>query len=90
MDPCELSMTRLQVSPELPSLLACALGSPADVLPECTHCTEMGLQCTYLQEASRKGPPRGYVVTLQERCARLENLVQQVSVKSTAAAAAAA
>ncbi|UOH83806.1 hypothetical protein LQV05_006544 [Cryptococcus neoformans] len=44
---------------------------------KCAYCTERDLECTYIEEAQRRGPPKGYLETMEQRCGRLEKLLQQ-------------
>jgi hypothetical protein len=36
------------------------------------------LECTYVEAAKRRGPPKGYLDTLEHRCGRLERLLMQL------------
>ncbi|WVN86776.1 uncharacterized protein L203_101948 [Cryptococcus depauperatus CBS 7841] len=45
---------------------------------KCAHCEEYGLECTYVEAAKRRGPPKGYVETLEQRCGRYERILQQL------------
>ncbi|WWD01334.1 hypothetical protein V866_008277 [Kwoniella sp. B9012] len=45
---------------------------------KCTHCEEYGLDCTYVEAAKRRGPPKGYIETLEQRCNRLERILNQL------------
>ncbi|WVR05193.1 hypothetical protein IAU60_002205 [Kwoniella sp. DSM 27419] len=45
---------------------------------KCAHCQEYGLECTYLEAAKRRGPPKGYIETLEQRCGRLERILLQL------------
>nr|XP_019042276.1 hypothetical protein I302_08877 [Kwoniella bestiolae CBS 10118]OCF21206.1 hypothetical protein I302_08877 [Kwoniella bestiolae CBS 10118] len=45
---------------------------------KCTHCEEYGLECTYVEAAKRRGPPKGYIETLEQRCSRLERILHQL------------
>ncbi|KAI9638126.1 fungal-specific transcription factor domain-containing protein, partial [Dioszegia hungarica] len=45
---------------------------------KCAHCHEYGKECTYVEAAKRRGPPKGYVEALEQRCGRLERLFQQL------------
>ncbi|WOO80015.1 C6 transcription factor domain-containing protein [Vanrija pseudolonga] len=51
---------------------------PQRDMDECTHCEQNSLECTYLNDAVRKGPPRGYIQMLEQQCARLHDLVGQL------------
>ncbi|EKD01407.1 nucleus protein [Trichosporon asahii var. asahii CBS 8904] len=46
---------------------------------KCANCQEYNLDCTYVEAAKRRGPPKGYIDTLEQRCARLERLVNQLN-----------
>lgn len=45
---------------------------------KCAYCTERDLECTYIEDAQRRGPPKGYLETVEQRCGRLEKLLQQL------------
>ncbi|ORY27181.1 hypothetical protein BCR39DRAFT_445399, partial [Naematelia encephala] len=45
---------------------------------KCASCEEYGFECTYVEAAKRRGPPKGYVEVLEQRCGRLERLLQQL------------
>ncbi|BEJ14458.1 hypothetical protein CspHIS471_0402250 [Cutaneotrichosporon sp. HIS471] len=45
---------------------------------KCANCQEYGLECTYVEAAKRRGPPKGYLDTLEQRCRRLERLITQL------------
>ncbi|WVQ78345.1 hypothetical protein IAT38_000430 [Cryptococcus sp. DSM 104549] len=44
---------------------------------KCAHCQEYAMECTYVEAAKRRGPPKGYLETLEQRCGRLERMLQQ-------------
>ncbi|WVQ78352.1 hypothetical protein IAT38_000437 [Cryptococcus sp. DSM 104549] len=44
----------------------------------CLYCQELGLECTYVESTSRRGPPKGYVESLEQKCGRLERLLNQL------------
>ncbi|KAK8869739.1 hypothetical protein IAR55_000307 [Kwoniella newhampshirensis] len=46
---------------------------------KCAHCQEYNLDCTYVEAAKRRGPPKGYLDTLEQRCGRLERMLQQLN-----------
>lgn len=46
---------------------------------KCANCQEGGYECTYIENAKRRGPPKGYIETLEQRCGRLEKVLAQVS-----------
>ncbi|WVQ71732.1 hypothetical protein IAR50_001273 [Cryptococcus sp. DSM 104548] len=45
---------------------------------KCAHCEEFNLACTYNEQAKRRGPPKGYVEIIEQRCGRLERILQQL------------
>ncbi|OCF36652.1 hypothetical protein I316_01905 [Kwoniella heveanensis BCC8398] len=45
---------------------------------KCAHCQEYGLDCTYVEAAKRRGPPKGYIENLEQRCGRLERMLHQL------------
>ncbi|AFR93350.1 nuclear protein [Cryptococcus neoformans C23] len=45
---------------------------------KCAHCEEYDMDCTYVEAAKRRGPPKGYVETLEQRAGRLERMLQQI------------
>jgi hypothetical protein len=49
---------------------------------KCANCQEGGYECTYIENAKRRGPPKGYIETLEQRCGRLEKVLAQVSHRS--------
>ncbi|WVQ78353.1 hypothetical protein IAT38_000438 [Cryptococcus sp. DSM 104549] len=44
----------------------------------CAYCHELGLDCTYVESTTRRGPPKGYVETLEQKCGRLERVLGQL------------
>jgi hypothetical protein len=46
---------------------------------KCANCQEGGYECTYIETAKKRGPPKGYIETLEQRCARLEKVMKEVS-----------
>ncbi|EIW69436.1 hypothetical protein TREMEDRAFT_30833, partial [Tremella mesenterica DSM 1558] len=50
----------------------------SDSASKCAHCQDCGFECTYLEAAKRRGPLKGYVETLEQRCGRLENILKQL------------
>lgn len=48
------------------------------LIVECANCQEYGLECTYVEAAKRRGPPKGYIDTLEQRSRRLERLISQL------------
>lgn len=47
---------------------------------KCQHCSENGWECTYVEAAKKRGPSKGYIETLEQRCKRLEKALEQVGV----------
>ncbi|WVQ76725.1 hypothetical protein IAR50_006399 [Cryptococcus sp. DSM 104548] len=45
---------------------------------KCSNCHEANAECTYQEESARRGPPKGYVDTLEHRCKRLERIIEQL------------
>ncbi|ODN75299.1 hypothetical protein L202_06481 [Cryptococcus amylolentus CBS 6039] len=45
---------------------------------KCSNCHEANAECTYQEESARRGPPKGYVETLEHRCKRLERIIEQL------------
>ncbi|KAG8929385.1 hypothetical protein FRC03_008980 [Tulasnella sp. 419] len=45
----------------------------------CSHCTTFNLDCTFVESAKKRGPPKGYVEDLEKRVMLLENLIRQVA-----------
>ncbi|WVQ78354.1 hypothetical protein IAT38_000439 [Cryptococcus sp. DSM 104549] len=44
----------------------------------CLHCQDLGLECTYVESSTRRGPPKGYLESLENRCGRLERVLNQM------------
>ncbi|WVQ76612.1 hypothetical protein IAR50_006285 [Cryptococcus sp. DSM 104548] len=45
----------------------------------CPFCIQNGKECTYKDESKRpKGPSKGYVTMLEQKCGRLENMLRQL------------
>ncbi|TYJ54919.1 hypothetical protein B9479_004427 [Cryptococcus floricola] len=58
--------------------IRCNRPQDTDNTDKCIYCQEGGLECTYNEEAQRRGPPKGYVDALEHRCGRLEKIIQQL------------
>lgn len=41
----------------------------------CTNCTTYNLDCTYVEAAKKRGPPKGYVEGLESRVVKMEKLL---------------
>ena len=48
---------------------------------KCSNCVEGKTDCTYVEAAKRRGPPLGYIETLEWKVAKLEALAQRVSTR---------
>ena len=46
---------------------------------KCSNCVESKTDCTYVEAAKRRGPPLGYIETLEWKVSKLEALAQRVS-----------
>lgn len=46
---------------------------------KCSNCVEAKSDCTYVEAAKRRGPPLGYIETLEWKVSKLEALAQRVS-----------
>ncbi|KAJ2861381.1 hypothetical protein GGI22_002467, partial [Coemansia erecta] len=44
--------------------------------PVCTHCEELGHQCTYLDATKKRGPPKGYIEVIETRLHKVEELIR--------------
>ncbi|ODO02941.1 hypothetical protein I350_05783 [Cryptococcus amylolentus CBS 6273] len=45
---------------------------------KCVHCSRYDLDCTYTDHVpTQKGPPKGYLEMVEQRCGRLEQLLKQ-------------
>lgn len=42
----------------------------------CSNCVTYNLECTYIEAAKKRGPPKGYVESLENRLAKMEKLLQ--------------
>lgn len=43
----------------------------------CSNCKEAGADCTYVEHAKRRGPPPGYLETLEFKVSKLEALIRR-------------
>ncbi|ODO02946.1 hypothetical protein I350_05788 [Cryptococcus amylolentus CBS 6273] len=47
---------------------------------KCPFCIQMGKACTYLEDTKRpKGPSKGYVTMLEQKCGRMKSMLYQAS-----------
>ncbi|KIK97466.1 hypothetical protein PAXRUDRAFT_10160 [Paxillus rubicundulus Ve08.2h10] len=44
----------------------------------CSNCIAYNLDCTYVEAAKKRGPPKGYVESLENRLEKMEKLLQRV------------
>ncbi|KAI6025452.1 fungal-specific transcription factor domain-containing protein [Pisolithus marmoratus] len=45
---------------------------------KCSNCIAYSFECTYLEAARKRGPPKGYVENLENRLEKMEKLLQKV------------
>ncbi|KAJ2878287.1 hypothetical protein FB639_003437, partial [Coemansia asiatica] len=43
--------------------------------PICTHCSAIGIKCTYLDATKKRGPPKGYIEVIENRLHKVEELL---------------
>ncbi|OBZ67272.1 putative transcriptional regulatory protein C3C7.04 [Grifola frondosa] len=48
----------------------------------CTNCIQNGRSCTYLEGSKPRGPPKAYVVALEDRMERMEALLKRLRPES--------
>ncbi|ORX39924.1 fungal-specific transcription factor domain-domain-containing protein [Kockovaella imperatae] len=48
------------------------------VASKCANCEENGFDCTYVESAKRRGPPKGYMEAIEQRAGRLEAILRQI------------
>ncbi|THH04869.1 hypothetical protein EW145_g5209 [Phellinidium pouzarii] len=44
----------------------------------CSNCSAYNLECTYVEAAKKRGPPKGYVESLENRLENMEKLLQRL------------
>ncbi|KAJ1665596.1 hypothetical protein IW140_005983 [Coemansia sp. RSA 1813] len=44
--------------------------------PVCSHCEELGYECTYLDATKKRGPPKGYIEAIETRLHKVEELLR--------------
>ncbi|KAF9220414.1 hypothetical protein BS17DRAFT_344209 [Gyrodon lividus] len=44
----------------------------------CSNCIAYNFECTYVEAAKKRGPPKGYVESLENRLEKMEKLLQRV------------
>ncbi|KIK82329.1 hypothetical protein PAXRUDRAFT_153943 [Paxillus rubicundulus Ve08.2h10] len=44
----------------------------------CSNCLAYNVECTYVEAAKKRGPPKGYVESLENRLEKMEKLLQRV------------
>ncbi|EPQ52470.1 hypothetical protein GLOTRDRAFT_117339 [Gloeophyllum trabeum ATCC 11539] len=45
----------------------------------CTNCATYNIECTYVEAAKKRGPPKGYVESLENRLEKLEKLLGKIA-----------
>lgn len=53
----------------------------------CSTCQQNNWECTFNEQARKRGPPKGYIGNLETRLKKMEKLIQTLSGGSAAAAA---
>lgn len=51
---------------------------------KCTNCMTYQYDCTYIEIAKKRGPPKGYVESLENRLEKMENLLRRVRISYVA------
>ncbi|KAG6901646.1 hypothetical protein C0995_009645 [Termitomyces sp. Mi166 len=46
---------------------------------QCTNCADYGLECTYVESAKKRGPPKSYIERLENRVKKLQELIARIS-----------
>ncbi|KAG8987926.1 hypothetical protein FRB94_008216 [Tulasnella sp. JGI-2019a] len=46
---------------------------------QCSNCTSYKLICTFVQNAPKRGPPKGYIIDLEKRIKLLEQLIRRTT-----------
>ncbi|KAG6819032.1 hypothetical protein H0H93_016104 [Arthromyces matolae] len=46
---------------------------------QCTNCVDYGLDCTYVESAKKRGPPKSYVDSLETYVKNLQDLIEKIS-----------
>ncbi|KZT39109.1 hypothetical protein SISSUDRAFT_1003901 [Sistotremastrum suecicum HHB10207 ss-3] len=44
----------------------------------CSNCLTLNLECTYIEAAKKRGPPKGYVESLENRLEKMEKLLRSL------------
>ncbi|KAJ1983288.1 hypothetical protein H4R34_001372 [Dimargaris verticillata] len=44
-------------------------------LPRCSHCLAQDLECLYTERQKKRGPPKGYIDSIETRLAKMETLL---------------
>ncbi|KAF9507697.1 hypothetical protein BS47DRAFT_1377865 [Hydnum rufescens UP504] len=45
----------------------------------CSNCISLSVECTYVSEAKKRGPPKGYVENLEGRLTKMEDLLHRLA-----------
>ncbi|GAA5829265.1 hypothetical protein JCM3766R1_001041 [Sporobolomyces carnicolor] len=57
--------------------------APGEIDQACTLCAAQSIPCTYEQRATKRGPPKGYVESLERRLEAMESLLAQFADKES-------
>ncbi|KAL0565454.1 Gypsy retrotransposon integrase-like protein 1, partial [Marasmius crinis-equi] len=44
----------------------------------CSNCRTYGIECTYVEQAKKRGPPKAYIEGLENRVEKMERLIRQL------------
>ncbi|KAJ1918360.1 hypothetical protein H4219_002641 [Mycoemilia scoparia] len=47
--------------------------------PRCNNCVALDLECTYLDAAKKRGPPKGYIETIENKLKQLKLLITELA-----------
>ncbi|KAG1303764.1 hypothetical protein G6F64_009792 [Rhizopus arrhizus] len=53
----------------------------ADDTKQCKTCLQYGWECTFNDTTKKRGPPKGYIESLENRLKRMESLLEQIQPK---------
>ncbi|KAJ1978331.1 hypothetical protein H4R35_001950 [Dimargaris xerosporica] len=48
-------------------------------LPRCSHCLAQDLECLYAERPKKRGPPKGYIDSIETRLAKMETLLMTMT-----------
>ncbi|KIJ51520.1 hypothetical protein M422DRAFT_244680 [Sphaerobolus stellatus SS14] len=58
--------------------IRCDFQNPHGPEGKCSNCAAYNYECTYVEAAKKRGPPKGYVESLENRLQRMETLLQRL------------